>query len=131
MQAIQSAKDLARRMQRLSVALWFAYRHPETPLLAKLVCMLIVAYALSPIDLIPDFIPVLGFLDELLLLPGLIWLAQRLVPRDVMAASEQAADIWMNEHRTKPTIYAGVALILVIWILLAAGIWYWLEVGWG
>jgi uncharacterized membrane protein YkvA (DUF1232 family) len=131
MQAIQSAKDLARRMQRTSVALWFAYRHPETPLLAKLVCMLIVAYALSPIDLIPDFIPVLGFLDELLLLPGLIWLAQRLVPRDVMAASEQAADIWMNEHRTKPTIYAGAALILVIWILLAAGIWYWLEVGSG
>ena len=92
---------------------------------------MIVAYALSPIDLIPDFIPVLGFLDELLLLPGLIWLAKRLVPRDVMAASEQKADVWMKEHGSRPTIYAGAALILVIWILLATGTWYWLEVGWG
>ena len=73
MQVMLSIKSWAQRMKRTSVALWFAYRRPETPLVAKLVCMLIVAYALSPIDLIPDFIPVLGFLDELLLLPGLIW----------------------------------------------------------
>jgi uncharacterized membrane protein YkvA (DUF1232 family) len=68
MQLMLSIKSWARRMKRTSVALSFAYRHTETPLLAKLVCMLIVAYALSPIDLIPEFIPVLGFLDELLLL---------------------------------------------------------------
>ena len=122
-----SIKSWAQRMKRTSVALWFAYRHPETPLVAKLVCMLIVAYALSPIDLIPDFIPVLGFLDELLLLPGLIWLAKRLVPRDVMAASEQKADVWMKEHGSRPTIYAGAVLILVIWTLLAAAAWYWFD----
>ena len=124
MQVMLSIKSWAQRMKRTSVALWFAYRHPETPLVAKLVCMLIVAYALSPIDLIPDFIPVLGFLDELLLLPGLIWLAKRLVPRDVMAASEQKADVWMKKHGSRPTIYAGAVLILVIWTLLAAAAWY-------
>ena len=54
----------ARRTKRSSVTLWFAYRHPDTPLLAKVICIVMVAYALSPIDLIPDFIPVLGYLDE-------------------------------------------------------------------
>jgi uncharacterized membrane protein YkvA (DUF1232 family) len=127
MQVMLSIKSWAQRMKRTSVALWFAYRHTETPLVAKLVCMLIVAYALSPIDLIPEFIPVLGFLDELLLLPGLIWLAKRLVPRDVMAASEQKANVWMKEHGSRPTIYAGAVLILVIWTLLAAAAWYWFD----
>ena len=103
MQVMLSIKSWAQRMKRTSVALWFAYRHPETPLVAKLVCMLIVAYALSPIDLVPDFIPVVGFIDELLLLPGLIWLAQRLVPGEVMVASEQKADIWLKEHARSPT----------------------------
>ena len=78
----------------------------------------------------PDEALGLGFLDELLLLPALIWLARRLVPDHVMAASEQKADIWMKEHGRRPTIYAGAALILVIWILLVAAAWYWFEFGW-
>ena len=80
MKIFQTARDWARRIKRDSVTLWFAYRDPATPFLVKALCIFIVAYALSPIDLIPDFIPVLGYLDDVVLLPGLIWLAVRLVP---------------------------------------------------
>ena len=74
----------ARSVKRDVIMLWFARRHPDTPLLAKALCIFAAAYALSPIDLIPDFIPVLGYVDDALLLPALIWLAVRLLPGHVM-----------------------------------------------
>ena len=74
----------ARRIKRDGVTLWFACRDARTPMAVKALCVLVVAYALSPIDLIPDFIPVLGYLDDVLLLPGLIWLAVRLLPPAVL-----------------------------------------------
>ena len=67
-----SVSQWARRLRRDALMLWFARRHPDTPLLAKALCVLAVAYALSPIDLIPDFIPILGYLDDALLLPALV-----------------------------------------------------------
>ena len=74
----------AKRIKRNGVTLWFAGQHPSTPWHAKALGVLVVAYALSPIDLIPDLIPVLGYLDDVLLLPALIWLAIRLLPSTVL-----------------------------------------------
>ena len=82
-----------------------------------------VGYALSPIDLIPDFIPVLGFVDDVILLPGLIWLTLRLIPPEVVMASRLQADAWIKEGAEKPRSYAGAVVIVLIWI--AFGVWVW------
>ncbi len=76
----QRLKSWARLLKSDVITLWFACRNPQTPWYAKLFTALIVAYAFSPIDLIPDFIPVLGLLDEMILLPVGIWLALKLIP---------------------------------------------------
>lgn len=123
MQILQTVKAWARRIKRDAVALWFAYREPETPFLVKALCIFVVAYALSPIDLIPDFIPVLGYLDDALLLPGLIWLAVRLTPPVVMARSRAQAEAWMSEQGKRPTSYSGAVFIVILWLLLAYGAW--------
>jgi uncharacterized membrane protein YkvA (DUF1232 family) len=68
-------RDWARRLKRDAMTLWFARAHPATPWTAKVLAAIVVAYALSPIDLIPDFVPVLGYVDDVILLPLLIWLA--------------------------------------------------------
>ncbi|MEO6663932.1 MAG: YkvA family protein, partial [Rubrivivax sp.] len=81
-----SIRAWARRLKRDGLTLWFAARHADTPWYAKALAMFVVGYALSPIDLIPDFIPVLGYLDDVLLLPALIWLTIRLLPLPVLAA---------------------------------------------
>jgi uncharacterized membrane protein YkvA (DUF1232 family) len=107
----------AKRIKRDAVTLWFAYRHPDTPLFVKALCVFVVAYALSPIDLIPDFIPVLGYVDDALLLLGLIWLAIRLLPVGVVASSRVEADRWMVEQGERPRSYAGATFIVAIWVL--------------
>ena len=84
-EAVERLKGWARALKRDVVALWLAARDPRTPLAAKLVAGAVAAYALSPIDLIPDFIPVLGYLDDLLLVPAGIWLAVRLIPEELLA----------------------------------------------
>ena len=101
----------AAALKRDVLALWFAYRDPRTPLPAKLLAMLIVAYALSPIDLIPDFIPVLGYLDELVLLPGAIYLAIRLVPEPVLADGRTRAAAWIEARNAEPRSYVAAVLI--------------------
>lgn len=116
-------RQWARRIKRDGVTLYFACRHPDTPFLTKALCMVVVAYALSPIDLVPDFIPVLGYLDDVLLLPGLIWLAIRLIPAEVLAASRLQAEAWLDAQRAKPTSYWGIALVVGIWFALASGAW--------
>ncbi len=88
---IENLRTKARALKRETVALYFAARDPRTPWAAKLVIAIVVAYALSPIDLIPDFIPVLGYLDDLVLLPLGIFLALRLIPATVLADARQAA----------------------------------------
>jgi uncharacterized membrane protein YkvA (DUF1232 family) len=120
-----SIKVWAKRIKRDAVMLWFARQHPDTPFLAKALCVLTVAYALSPIDLIPDFIPVLGYVDDALLLPALIWLAVRLLPEHVMQECRLQADAWMVKGKAKPTSYAGAAAIVVIWLALVYLGWGW------
>ena len=109
---------VAKSLKRDVLVLWFALRHPDTPFIAKAIAFLTVAYALSPIDLIPDFIPVLGYLDDLLLLPLLIALALRLIPADILESCKQEAQGLWQEGSPK---YWVLALpILLIWLLLAA-----------
>jgi uncharacterized membrane protein YkvA (DUF1232 family) len=118
-------REWARQLKRNGVALWFAVRDPRTPLLPKLLCGIVVAYALSPIDLIPDFIPMLGYLDDLLLLPGLIWLAIRTMPEHLMEDCRRQADQWMQRGGAKPRSLVGAALILLVWGAVAGGLWAW------
>lgn len=125
MKITETIKIWARQIKRDGVTLWFACRHPRTPRVAKALCVFVVAYALSPIDLIPDFIPVLGYVDDALLLPGLIWLAVRLIPEDVLDACRQQATAWLEEQKRKPTSYFGAALIVGAWLLGAYAIWHW------
>lgn len=119
-------RNWARSVKREAVALWFAYKHPGTPMLAKVLCIVVVGYALSPIDLIPDFIPVLGYLDDALLLPALIWLAIRVIPDDVFQACRLRADEWLAREGKKPRSYLGAALVIGIWLGSGWALWhYW------
>lgn len=114
--------DWARALRRDALTLWFASRDPDTPIVAKLLAILIAAYALSPIDLIPDFIPVLGYLDEAILLPLAISLCLKLIPEAVLARSRVAADTWFAEKRARPRSRVGAALIVAVWLLVLTAI---------
>jgi uncharacterized membrane protein YkvA (DUF1232 family) len=119
----QTLKLWATHIKRDGLALWFASKHAATPWYAKGLGILIVAYALSPIDLIPDFIPVLGFLDDVLLLPGLIWITVKLVPPNVLAECRAQAQAWMQSNRAKPVSRWGAALVVMVWALVGFYIW--------
>jgi uncharacterized membrane protein YkvA (DUF1232 family) len=108
----------ARRVKRDIVALWLAARDPRVPWPAKLLAGTVAAYALSPIDLIPDFIPVLGYLDDLLIVPAGIWLAVRLIPAEVMTGLRAEA-----ERRDRPTSRTAAAVIVALWIGTALAAW--------
>ena len=113
----------ARRLKLETTTLYYAYRHPRTPWVAKAFSALVVAYALSPIDLIPDFVPVLGYLDDLVLVPLGIYFAMKMIPADVyQEARQQAAKA---QHENKPSSWWVGALILLLWLGLAvlAGFW--------
>ncbi|APW36601.1 hypothetical protein RD110_04755 [Rhodoferax koreense] len=122
---LQKIKSWARRIKRDAVTLWFAYRDPATPWLPKALCWFVVAYALSPIDLIPDFIPVLGFVDDALLLPGLIWLALRMLPAAVVTRSRAEAEAWLAQRHGQPASRAGLWLVMAAWLAGAVGLVYW------
>jgi uncharacterized membrane protein YkvA (DUF1232 family) len=111
-------KQRARHLKAETFALYLAARDARTPWYAKLVVAGIVAYAFSPIDLIPDFVPVLGYLDDLILIPAGIALAIRLVPDSVLAdCRAPVQEIFKNE---RPVSWVAGAVIVVIWIALAA-----------
>lgn len=116
----------AKSIKRDAVMLWFARKHPDTPLLAKIVCVVAVLYALSPIDLVPDFIPILGYIDDALLLPAMIWLAVRLLPPQVLVLCRQQADDWMKQSGVKPRSYIGAAIVVAIWCLIGYLCWRWI-----
>lgn len=116
----------AKRIKRDAVTLWFAGKHPLTPWYAKALGFLVVAYALSPIDLIPDFIPVLGYVDDVLLLPALIWLAVRLLPPQVLDDCRARADAWLQRQGAKPASRVGAVLIVALWIAAGTALGVWL-----
>ena len=109
-------KAWARRLRRDVVALWIAARDPRTPRLARFIAAALAAYAFSPIDLIPDFIPVLGYLDELLILPLGIAAAIRLIPPDLMSEFRAQAAISLQQPENR----IAAAVIVMIWLACGA-----------
>jgi uncharacterized membrane protein YkvA (DUF1232 family) len=128
MKFLDAGRVWAKQIKRDGVTLWFVQKHPRTPKWIKLLGMFVVAYALSPIDLIPDFIPVLGYLDDVILLPALIWFTVKLLPSDILLECQQQADDWMQVQQTKPTSRWGIVLVASIWALAAAALWHWVDV---
>ncbi len=118
---VSRLKSWARAIKVDVVALWLAARDERTPWQAKVVAAAVAAYALSPIDLIPDFIPVLGYLDDLVIVPLGILLAVRLVPADLMAEFRREA-----AHRARPASRGGAIAIVVVWVALAVLLVWWL-----
>ena len=118
MALLAELKQRARHLKTESVALYLAARDPRTPWYAKLLVAGLVAYAFSPIDLIPDFVPVLGYLDDLILIPIGIALAIKLVPHQVLAECRARAQETIQNG--KPVSRVAGAVIVVIWLVLAA-----------
>lgn len=120
----EGLRSRARELKRETHALAIAYSDPRTPLLARVVVWFTVAYALSPIDLIPDPIPVLGYLDDLLIVPAGIALAIKILPEEVIAdARSRAADPEVEASLGR----AGAAAVVIVWLLFAVliGVWVW------
>ena len=116
-----------RRLKRNLLALWFAYRHPDTPVLAKVLAVLVAGYAFSPVDLIPDFLPFVGYFDEFILLPGAIYLIFKLIPKPVLEECHGRADRFLHEHRHTPRNYVAALVIVLLW---AGGLWWlWAQIG--
>ncbi len=115
---IEKWKQRARQLKIQVYALYLAYRDPRVPWPARVFAACVVAYAFSPIDLIPDPIPVLGYLDDLVLVPLGIWLALKMIPAGVLAECQQRARETMSQG--KPVNRIAAAAIIGIWILLAA-----------
>jgi uncharacterized membrane protein YkvA (DUF1232 family) len=113
----------AKALEQEGLTLWFCCRHPDMPWLPKLLALLVVGYFLSPIDLIPDFIPVLGYLDELILLPISIYLILKLVPEPVLTESRAKAAMWVAEHRPTPKSITAAVVIMLLWMLFFAALW--------
>lgn len=118
-------RQWARRLRRDALTLWFAARHAAAPWYAKALAAFVVAYALSPIDLIPDFIPVLGYVDDVLLLPALIWLALKLLPASVLGECRAQADAWVQARGAKPSSRVGAVVIVLLWVLLGLALAAW------
>lgn len=113
---LKRLRDWARSLKGEIMMLYFAVRDPRTPLAAKLLTAFVLAYAFSPIDLIPDFIPVLGYLDDVILLPLGIALVRRLIPQTVIAdARIKAAAV-----QQRPRSLLAAAVIILLWLALGA-----------
>ena len=111
----------ARALKQEALAIYFAARDPRTPWYVKALIFFVVAHTFSPIDLIPDFIPVLGYLDDLIITPGGIWLAVRLIPAEVMKDARATAAAQGVDRRVGKV---GAAIIVVMWIVIALVILY-------
>ena len=118
---LNQLKARARALKMEAYAIYIAARDPRTPWYAKALVFFVVAHTFSPIDLIPDFIPVLGYLDDLIITPGGIWLAVRLIPPEVMEEARAAAAA-RGVDRSVGKV--GAVIIILVWILAAIGAVY-------
>src|SRR5262245_4942212 len=117
---LKRASKWARTIKRDAVAVWIAARDPRVPWYAKVVAALVAAYAFSPIDLIPDFIPVLGYLDDIVIVPAGILLCVRLIPGGLMEEFRAEA----SRRIDRPTSRIGAVTIVVLWLVaLAVTVW--------
>lgn len=115
---LDKLKHQARKLKQNILILYLAYKDPRVPWYAKLVAICVVAYAFSPIDLIPDFIPVLGYVDDLILVPLGVALALRLIPKQVFEEYRAEAEELRKKAKLKNWVIG--ALFIAIWILCAA-----------
>ena len=113
----KSWKNKVQTLKAETYALYLAYKHPDTPRYAKVFAGLVVAYAFSPIDLIPDFIPIIGYLDDLILVPLGIWLSHRMIPVEVIEDCRRQAREVLEEER--PANWYIAVIIITIWVFLA------------
>ena len=114
----------ARGIKRDVVTVYYAARDPRTPWAARLLALLVAAYALSPIDLIPDFIPVLGYLDDVLLVPLGLLLVMRLLPPEVLADARRQAALRLARPRSR----VAAAVVVALWLAACAVcLWWWLR----
>lgn len=113
---LQRWKHGARGFKKETHALYLAARDPRTPWYAKLLAVCVVGYALSPIDLIPDFVPILGYVDDLVLVPLGIALVLKMIPAELMAECREKAQAVMTQ--SKPTNWFAATIIIFIWLLL-------------
>jgi uncharacterized membrane protein YkvA (DUF1232 family) len=120
----RAGPSLVRRIRIDAHAAWLTARDPRCPWYARAVGLLVTAYALSPIDLIPDFIPILGLLDDLILVPAGLWLFVRLLPQGLFEEHRVAAEAAAE----RPTSRWGVAIVLALW--LGAALLVWRLLGW-
>lgn len=118
---LQIAKQWARALKRDVLVVYLAARDPRTPWALRLLALAVAAYALSPIDLVPDFIPVLGYLDDLLIVPLGLALVLRLLPPPVLLAARERAARML----ARPRSWLAAALIIMLWVLLAALLFAW------
>lgn len=122
---MQSLKQLARKLKNEVYAVYLASKDSRVPWYARLLAAVIVAYAFSPIDLIPDPIPILGYLDDLILIPLGIWLVLKLIPPYVMAECREKAETAKSQG--KPTNWIAAGVIVVLWLLLSILVVLWLR----
>ena len=111
-------RQRVKQLKQETYALYLAYKDPRVPWYARVWLALVVGYAFSPIDLIPDFIPILGYLDDLILIPAGIWLALKLIPPQVLTECRAQAAEKLGED--KPVSWGTAVLIITIWLILAA-----------
>ena len=121
--ALEAWKHRATALKHEVYALYFACRDPRVPWYAKALAIVIVGYTLSPIDLIPDFIPVLGYLDELVLVPLGVMVVRALVPGPVLSECRERA----TRLERKPTNRVAAVVVVAIWLSLAAAAIYWIS----
>jgi uncharacterized membrane protein YkvA (DUF1232 family) len=114
----KSWKRWARRLSAQTYALYLAYRHPRTPWYAKVFAALVVGYVFSPMDPIPDWIPGVGLLDEMLVVPIGVWIVTKMIPRDVFEECKQKAREVVDGE--KPVSRAAAVVIVAIWLLCVA-----------
>lgn len=118
---LQQLKTWARSLKKDVITLYLVLKHPKTPILAKVVAAIVVGYALSPIDLIPDFIPIFGYLDDLILLPLGIMLAVSLIPPQILQTCRHEAETIMLSNLPHSRIAAGIIIILWLSLIIISG----------
>ena len=116
---LEQLKSRARALKNEALAVYLAAKDPRTPWYAKLIAFVTIAYAFSPIDLIPDFIPILGYLDDLFIVPAGIALAIRLIPVEVLA---EARETVASQSVERSVSYVGAGLIIFMWIVILIGV---------
>jgi uncharacterized membrane protein YkvA (DUF1232 family) len=120
---LEKLKEKARELKRETYVLFLAYKSPATPWYAKVFGAVVVAYAFSPIDLIPDFIPILGYLDDLILVPLGIALALKMIPEEVLVEARVQAEQEFVDG--KPKNWVAGAVIILIWLIILTLVIYW------